>query len=203
MLTLGHPLECLDITLPTYCIYHTSFFSYHITLFISQFSYHISHTTYHPLILMLCLTLLYCTVYHIHYFFFFFFIYITSSSLIHAYSSFHHTRNTHTTLDDNRIIAKKKKRKKNFFFISSTIFFFFLSTHLKRHATKRDSEYEKIQKKRKTYSTWYSHMVPHCSTNQARCSLTSEIGRDPVFPALYGRKLKTIEQYTILSPYFV
>ena len=47
-----------------------------------------------------------------------------------------------------------------------------------------------LKKSKKTYSTRYSHVVPHHSTDRARWGLTAEIGRDPVFSPLYGRKLK-------------
>ena len=47
-------------------------------------------------------------------------------------------------------------------------------------------DYEK-KKKKKNYDTQYSHVVPHHSTDCAITSLTSEIGRDPVFSSVYGR----------------
>ncbi len=43
------------------------------------------------------------------------------------------------------------------------------------------------KKKKKNYDTQYSHVVPHHSTDCAITSLTSEIGRDPVFSSVYGR----------------
>ena len=43
------------------------------------------------------------------------------------------------------------------------------------------------QQKKKNYDTQYSHVVPHHSTDCAITSLTSEIGRDPVFSSVYGR----------------
>ena len=39
----------------------------------------------------------------------------------------------------------------------------------------------------KNYSTQYSQVVPHPSTNYANISLTSEIRRDPVWSDVYGR----------------
>ena len=42
----------------------------------------------------------------------------------------------------------------------------------------------------KNYSTQYSRVVPHHSTDCAITSLTSEIGRDPVLPGVYGRSSK-------------
>ncbi len=42
-------------------------------------------------------------------------------------------------------------------------------------------------KKGQNYSTQYSRVVPHHSTDWAITSLTSEIGRDPVLPSVYGR----------------
>ena len=44
-----------------------------------------------------------------------------------------------------------------------------------------------LTKKKKNYDTQYSHVVPHHSTDCAITSLTSEIGRDPVFSSVYGR----------------
>ena len=43
-------------------------------------------------------------------------------------------------------------------------------------------------KKKIAYDTQYSQPVTHVSTNWARRSLTSEIGRDRVFSTWYGRK---------------
>lgn len=40
--------------------------------------------------------------------------------------------------------------------------------------------------KSKSYSTQYSQVVPHPSTNYANTSLTSEIRRDPVLSCVYG-----------------
>lgn len=50
------------------------------------------------------------------------------------------------------------------------------------------------EKKRKEYSTQYSRVVSHHSTDCAVISLTSEIGRDPVLSDAYGRirKLKVV-----------
>ena len=42
-------------------------------------------------------------------------------------------------------------------------------------------------KKKKNYSTLYSRVVSHRSTDNAITSLTSEIGRDPVLFGVYGR----------------
>ena len=42
------------------------------------------------------------------------------------------------------------------------------------------------------YSTWCSQAVTHLSTNHARRSLTSVIGREPVFSAWYGRRHETV-----------
>lgn len=44
-----------------------------------------------------------------------------------------------------------------------------------------------VEKKTKNYSTSYSRVVPHHSTDDAITSLTSEIGRDPVLSGVYGR----------------
>ena len=43
---------------------------------------------------------------------------------------------------------------------------------------------------KKDYSTWYSRVVPHRSTNHAHGGLTSQIGRDEVLSARYGRNRK-------------
>ena len=45
----------------------------------------------------------------------------------------------------------------------------------------------KKKKKKKNYSTQYSRVVPHHSTDCAITSLTSEIRRDPVLSSVYGR----------------
>ena len=42
----------------------------------------------------------------------------------------------------------------------------------------------------KNYSTQYSRVVPHHSTDWAITSLTSEIRRDPVCSGVYGRNWK-------------
>ena len=42
-------------------------------------------------------------------------------------------------------------------------------------------------KKVQNYSTPYSRVVPHRSTDGAITNLTSEIGRDPVLSGVYGR----------------
>ena len=42
-------------------------------------------------------------------------------------------------------------------------------------------------KKVQNYSTPYSRVVPHRSTDEAITNLTSEIGRDPVLSGVYGR----------------
>lgn len=44
--------------------------------------------------------------------------------------------------------------------------------------------------KDKSYSTPYSRVVPHRSTDGAITSLTSEIGRDPVLSGMYGRNYR-------------
>ena len=45
----------------------------------------------------------------------------------------------------------------------------------------------KKRNSRKNYSTQYSRVVPHHSTDCAITSLTSEIRRDPVLSSVYGR----------------
>jgi hypothetical protein len=42
-------------------------------------------------------------------------------------------------------------------------------------------------KKNKNYSTSYSRVISHHSTDDAITSLTSEIERDPVLSSMYGR----------------
>ena len=46
------------------------------------------------------------------------------------------------------------------------------------------------QKKIKNYSTEYSHVVPHHSTDSAINCLTAQIGRDAVGLVVYGRNSK-------------
>ena len=45
----------------------------------------------------------------------------------------------------------------------------------------------KKKKKKKNYSTEYSHVVPHHSTDSAINYLTAQIGRDAVLLVVYGR----------------
>ena len=45
-----------------------------------------------------------------------------------------------------------------------------------------------FQQPKRAYDTQYSQPVTHVSTNWARRSLTSEIGRDRVYSTWYGRK---------------
>jgi hypothetical protein len=45
------------------------------------------------------------------------------------------------------------------------------------------------KKKKKNYSTEYSHVVPHHSTDYAINCLTAQIGRDAVGLVVYGRSL--------------
>lgn len=52
---------------------------------------------------------------------------------------------------------------------------------------KEDMSDFEILKKSKNYSTQYSRVVPHHSTDCAITSLTSEIRRDPVLSGVYGR----------------
>jgi hypothetical protein len=49
------------------------------------------------------------------------------------------------------------------------------------------SKDKKEQTKTKNYSTQYSRVVPHHSTDCAITSLTSDIRRDPVLSGVYGR----------------
>src|ERR1700722_21018319 len=55
---------------------------------------------------------------------------------------------------------------------------------------KKKSNSKKKENKEKNYSTEYSHVVPHHSTDSAIDCLTSQIGRDAVGLVVYGRSLK-------------
>ena len=46
----------------------------------------------------------------------------------------------------------------------------------------------------KSYGTWYSHVVPNRSTDQATSGLTAEIGRVPVLFTVYGRSWPNLLQ---------
>ena len=58
---------------------------------------------------------------------------------------------------------------------------------------------EEKGKKSKNYSTQYSRVVSHRSTDCAITSLTSEIGRDPVLSGVYGRSCKSsfLQEYIL------
>ena len=47
--------------------------------------------------------------------------------------------------------------------------------------------FQNIMEYGKNYSTSYSRVISHHSTDDAITSLTSEIGRDPVLSSVYGR----------------
>lgn len=53
--------------------------------------------------------------------------------------------------------------------------------------SRKDRERRSKRKKGKNYSTSYSRVISHHSTDDAITSLTSEIGRDPVLSSVYGR----------------
>ena len=55
---------------------------------------------------------------------------------------------------------------------------------------KKKSNSKKKENKEKNYSTEYSHVVPHHSTDSAIDCLTSQIGRDAVGLVVYGRSLE-------------
>ena len=57
----------------------------------------------------------------------------------------------------------------------------------KRKYKTKERAYVRTLKTRKRISTRTSHVVPHRSTTRARGSLTSQIGRDVVLSAWYGR----------------
>jgi hypothetical protein len=64
------------------------------------------------------------------------------------------------------------------------------------------------EEQNKNYSTEYSHVVPHHSTDSAINSLTAQIGRDAVLFVVYGRNSKVtllaliliLRQTTFLAP---
>lgn len=53
--------------------------------------------------------------------------------------------------------------------------------------TSNDAGWYQTKSYKKNYSTQYSQVISHPSTNCANISLTSEIGRDPVYSNVYGR----------------
>lgn len=59
--------------------------------------------------------------------------------------------------------------------------------------------FKKRRKGKKSYNTQYSRVVPHHSTDWASSSLTSEIGRVPVYSRVYGRSQQSLPK-TILYP---
>lgn len=65
--------------------------------------------------------------------------------------------------------------------------FAFRKVPSKKIAFNEDFLVLKDPKSAKNYSTQYSHVVSHHSTNCASTSLTSGIGRDPVCSSVYGR----------------
>jgi hypothetical protein len=56
------------------------------------------------------------------------------------------------------------------------------------------------EEQNKNYSTEYSHVVPHHSTDSAINSLTAQIGRDAVLFVVYGRNSKVTLLALILTP---
>lgn len=65
------------------------------------------------------------------------------------------------------------------------------SVRLKKSAgrprSERDAHPARNNQVGKNYSTPYSRVISHRSTDDAATSLTSEIGRDPVLSGAYGR----------------
>jgi nitrate reductase cytochrome c-type subunit len=59
----------------------------------------------------------------------------------------------------------------------------------KEKKSRKSKKKKKKQKKTKNYSTQYSHVVPHHSTDYAINCLTAQIGRDAVGLVVYGRSL--------------
>ena len=58
---------------------------------------------------------------------------------------------------------------------------------------------EEKKKNKKNYSTEYSHVVPHHSTDSAINCLTAQIGRDAVGLVVYGRSSKVINFFGLLT----
>ena len=54
------------------------------------------------------------------------------------------------------------------------------------------------KKKNKNYSTEYSHVVPHHSTDSAINCLTAQIGRDAVGLVVYGRNSKSLKNFLFM-----
>jgi hypothetical protein len=59
-----------------------------------------------------------------------------------------------------------------------------------------------IGNKNKNYSTEYSHVVPHHSTDSAISCLTAQIGRDAVLLTVYGRNSKGFFSKCLNSSFF-
>ena len=62
-----------------------------------------------------------------------------------------------------------------------------ISTKCRKFDVHKQVQNYVYEQKSKNYSTQYSQVVPHPSTNCANSSLTSEIRRDPVYSTVYGR----------------
>ncbi len=54
------------------------------------------------------------------------------------------------------------------------------------------------KKQKKNYSTEYSHVVPHHSTDSAINCLTAQIGRDAVGLVVYGRNSKVYKNFLFI-----
>ena len=59
---------------------------------------------------------------------------------------------------------------------------------------------KKKERKNKNYSTEYSHVVPHHSTDSAINCLTAQIGRDAVGLVVYGRNSKALRIRSLKYP---
>ena len=53
----------------------------------------------------------------------------------------------------------------------------------------------------KSYGTWYSHVVPNRSTDQATSGLTAEIGRVPVLFTVYGHSCRCVSKSIFYTVY--
>ena len=63
-----------------------------------------------------------------------------------------------------------------------------------------ESQKKKKKGKKKNYSTEYSHVVPHHSTDSAINCLTAQIGRDAVGLVVYGRNSKVYRKFFVQVP---
>jgi hypothetical protein len=67
------------------------------------------------------------------------------------------------------------------------------------YSTSANKKKKEKKRKNKNYSTEYSHVVPHHSTDSAINCLTAQIGRDAVGLVVYGRSSKVINFFGLLT----